>query len=166
MTKVIAFHGHPGSADLLRRDMGDPEWVDVFFEGHDLDEAVELVNSEDKVILVGYSFGGDLIACMTCHCRNIVGAVLYESPLLKPVIPKGNFPVCMIWNRFGRQSWPASVRSSQAWCKQGRPFVDLEGRGGHVRFTWRWPFLGHAWDQRLNSEIERFVQYAASLGQT
>lgn len=156
---VIAFHGRPGRPGILRRDMGDPPWVDQYFAGHDIDAAANEIDRHCRVILVGYSFGGDLIARLTHRCSNVVGAVLYESPLLEPMLPRGHFPVCMVWNDRGRRHWPASQRSCLAWDLPERIFVPMNGRGGHVRMTWRWPFVGHAWDQSLNGQVETFIQF-------
>lgn len=156
---VIAFHGKPGGAAMLRRDMGDPDWVDHYFSGHDLVDAYSLVESNQGSILVGYSYGGDLIGRLTNVCTTIIGAVLYEAPLFEPTIPLDDFPVLQVWNRYGRESWGDSQRAKKFWDGPFREVVEMRGRGFHVRLTWRWPFLGHAWDRDLNGEIKKFVSY-------
>lgn len=159
---TIAFHGRGGTPAMLRRDMGAPYWVDHYHRGLNLQQAAKLCAGHGRVFLVGYSAGGELVAKLT-HClANICGAVVYEAPLREPLVPSGTFPVCMVWNSRGRLGWPAGQRAAQLWDDPARVFVPMQGTGGHVRLSWRPPFISHAWDQKLNAELAKFYDYCSN----
>ncbi|MEM9369275.1 MAG: hypothetical protein AAGD07_25115, partial [Planctomycetota bacterium] len=133
---VVAFHGDFASPDMLRRDAGDPVWIDHFFDGHDIDEAIDFCGKFRQVVLVGYSRGGDVVAAVSQRMSHIVAAVLYESPA--NYVPVGRFPAMLIWNDRGRRRTRAAQESNEKW-KRNRETTELSGSGRHSRLIWGWP---------------------------
>lgn len=153
---VIAFHGKPGRAYILKRDMDNPPWVSTYFAGHNVEAAEELVHSTESPVLVGYSYGGQVIADLSNKCKNIIGVVLYEAPLYGPCNPY--MPVMQIWNNKGRRHWPAARRSRNLWsCAE--TYMEFVVPGKHIRFTSSWPFLGHDWNTDVNDLISVFLEH-------
>ena len=161
--KVIALHGDYAKPADLRRDMGDPDWVDWYPAGHDAVNIRNLINSSgwqnEPLVLMGYSKGGSVVGDLSHILDNIVGAVLYESPLMSPEDPGGTFPVLWIRNNYQ----PAVGRAFELWqtyCAwaENHPITKMTGQGRHIRWRFGWPPFGHNWDNSLNGHIERFVK--------
>lgn len=156
--KTYALPGDFASANDLQRDMGDPPWVDAYVDYRSPFE--EDMARQDAVCLVGYSRGGSVIGRLSLTLPNIVGAVLYESPLFGVDEPGGTFPVMIIWNSHSAprrtiEAWDALQR----WRSRGRQVRLLSGRGRHIKPVWR-PrtlFVGHGWDVSLNDTIGEWV---------
>ena len=151
---VVAFHGQTfgvvNGAKRLRDDMGNPAWVDHFFKGHNVLDAIMKCREFDSVYLIGYSKGGQLIAALTHHVTNIVGACIYEAKVKQhPLIKNGHgdFPVIQFWNsRSGRAHWKAGKESTDAWIR-GRTYYRqrmIFNDFGHTR-----PILRHNFDERV-----------------
>lgn len=160
MIATIAFHGDFANGKILRRDMGDPEWVDLYYEGHDLPLATRVCSAFDTVVLVAYSFGGSLIGHLSHVLTNIAAVVLYESPLMGIDEPAGQFPVLWVRNDYKstRRREKEFAATLVAW--QADHNVDkMTGNGRHVRFACGWPPIGHAWDRSLNSSIRDWMKY-------
>jgi len=156
--KTYAFHGDFASASDLQQYMGDPPWVDAYVD-YRSDFAAGIAQ-QDAACLVGYSRGGAIIGNLSLSLTNIVGAVLYESPLFGVDEPGGTFPVLIIWNGQSRkrrsiEAWDALQR----WKSGGRSVTMLEGSGRHTKPVWRPStlFRGHGWDVSLNDQIGRWV---------
>lgn len=183
---VIAFHGWGATPSDLRQDMGDPSWVDHYwpyeygrrsiFEGDDTagdmssvaweagslmrhsvtDEQHRKLLSYRRLVLVGYSLGGSLIGELSLGLPNLVGAIVYESPLLGTVSPGGRFPVCIVWNAGSRKAGTReALRATQAWKAGGRSVLEFEGSGGHTRYVDRRSTFNkaHNWNQSLNARL-------------
>lgn len=166
MTYTIAIHGDFATPEMLAQDMGDmSDEVDLFHHfnykrpiqfSHQLDQLCRTIKEKGEVVLIGYSHGGSIIADVTEYlAREIVGAVLYESPVLRSDYIYGTFPALMIWNDNGASK---GIRSNQAdrskrlW-KKNRLVTELEGSGGHMKTN---P-IGHCWDQSLNGKIRDWL---------
>jgi len=155
MTTIItaALHGQYATGKMLRRDMGDPTWVDYYVHKIGKLTSAELQRLKPPLILVGYSLGGSVIADLT-HELDLVGAVLYESPLLNDTIPAGTFPVLWIQNDYRHKTRrKREMDSSLAGWKENHQVTQLTGSGRHIRGVIGWPMWGHAWDQTLNDKI-------------
>jgi hypothetical protein len=164
MMKTYAFHGDFASATDLQQDMGDPPWVDAYVD-YRSDFASDIAQ-QDAACLVGYSRGGSIIGRLSLSLTNIVGAVLYESPLFNVDEPGGDFPVLIIWNRHSRrrrsiEAWDALQR----WKASGRSVTMLEGAGTHIKLVGRPStlFLGHGWDVSLNDKIGTWVRSLSTV---
>lgn len=170
MAIVIALHGAFGNGRMLQEDCGDPSWIDYYHDYHSLGELIQFTSRFSAVIVVGFSLGGSRIGSLTHYAKNIVGAVLYESPLLRTDTvgtASGNFPAMIIRNDQGK--WMESSRDAaewedtvRQWNATGRPVEYLEGHGRHTKrvprswFPW-WSRLGHGWDVSLNDQIGHFI---------
>lgn len=157
--KTYAFHGDFASHDDLQKDMGDPPWVDEYVD-YRTDFEYQIAR-QDAVCLVGYSRGGSVIGQLSLSLKNIVGAVLYESPLFGIDQPGGAFPVLIIWNDRSRrrrsiEAWDTLCR----WRAGGRSVTMLQGSGRHTKLVRRpsTMFIGHGWDTSLNSTVEAWVR--------
>lgn len=168
-TLVIAFHGKPfpwakdlDLSKILERDMGYPSFVDLYFPGFDLTSAARLCRKADFVYLIGYSYGGAMIAGLTHRLGNIVGATVYESPVLEdeglvPALPTAgdanDFPVMQIWNRKIRRPNQAN-RSKHCWAfnRSNNEMVQTDAKG---HFRWFPP--AHNWDTGVNAHIARHI---------
>lgn len=156
--KVVAIHGDGGSARIMRRDMGDPSWVDRYLDWNgQVDAALKLAWGGD-IVLVGYSRGGAHIAGLAEHLPNIRAAVIYESPDPGMESVPGNFPALLIWNRRGRGSTYQGSMSDAAWIHSRHPVSRMIGKGRHTKFVFGWPPIGHGWDKSLNPEIESWIE--------
>lgn len=169
MHVVVALHGDGGSGDTLRRDIGDPNWIDLYPDWKSPSWSLEknikvlsdqLIDLKTNLVLIGYSSGGSVIARLTEKAevrRAILCAVVYESPVLSGNAPPGNFPVLMIWNKKGRLSRAiyssAAIESMECWC-ENHPVRLLIGQGRHAKLL---P-PQHMWDQQLNSKIESWIK--------
>lgn len=158
---VIAFHGDMlpfmNGAQRLRDDMGNPSYVDIYFRGHDIAEAVRMVMDCEQVYLIGYSRGGQVVAELASllHSR-IAGACVYEAPVKEH--PKGDFPVLQIWNQGSiRRHTRAAELSRTAW-QAGRTetYVEavLPNQIRHTKF-----FLRHGFDPAANVLIENHIDF-------
>lgn len=165
---VIAFHGQTlklvNGAKRLREDMGDPAWVDHFFRGHNLLKAIMKCREYDNVYLIGYSKGGELIATLTHHITNIIGACIYEAKVNQPPLIKnghGDFPVLQYWNsQSGRAHWTAGRRSTELWSR-GRTLHrqrTLFNDHGHTK-----PVLRHNFDELAVSGVYRHLGLCTEL---
>lgn len=156
--RVIAFHGGYLSPESMRRDMGDPAWVDQYLPSADAAAIAEVLPTDRPLILIGYSLGGSLIGHLSNRMSNIVGAVLYESALIGIDSVAGSFPVLWIRNRYKstrrREREFADTRA--AW-KKGRQFDEVTGTGRHVSWRFGWPPIAHAWDRTLNPLIAEWI---------
>lgn len=161
--RTIALHGDYGTPEMFRADMGDPTWVDEYFDGKgwryygkSLDKLVETIKS--PTILVGYSRGCAVIAELTripMVSHWIRAAVIYEGPVNVPSCP-GTFPVLQIWNNRGALKRPMRIDdciySMQCWSS-GHPTTLMIGNGKHMQLN---P-PGHDWDRSLNNRIEDWI---------
>jgi len=154
---VFALHGGGLSAAAMRRDMGDPPWVDCYVEGDDMSEVLASVGID--IVLIGYSLGGSRIGELSQLLpSDIVGAVLYESPLLGLQSTGGNFPVLWIRNQYRstEKREREFSRAERIWSST-HPIQRELGEGRHVRWRFGWPPFGHAWDRSLNPVIADFI---------
>lgn len=154
---VIALHGDWMDGKKLRRDMGDPEWCDLYPEWKkgDFWQFVDWLSAFTCVILIGYSRGGSEIATLTHYLNNIAGVVLYESPMLAVNRPRGGFPVMWIQNNKSRYRGTEEMMDTRdQWVRQCKDFTAKQGSGRHIK----WFPMGHAWDQSLNVEIAEWIE--------
>jgi hypothetical protein len=174
--KVYGLPGQGARPRDLQLDMGDPPWVDAYVDYRRNPGFVEEMRRQSAVVLAAYSLGGNVTADLSRVLDNIIGAVLYESPLLSDVPPGGSFPVLIIWNdgmleedptlpwhseaaRRSRRRRKEAQDTLEAWRAGGRRVDLLYGRGGHTRWIWR-PrtlFQAHNWNRSLNPLIERWI---------
>lgn len=156
---VVAFHGDFASGRILKRDMGNPVWVNRYHDGLDLYKASKSLISRTDNVLIGYSRGGSLIGHLSiCQDIRIKAAVLYESPLIGIDEVGGTFPVLWIKNAYRRKGWRKKEMDDTEKLWRATHSVDtLVGQGSHVRFTMGCPPIGHAWDQQLNPAIEHWI---------
>ena len=176
MFPTIAFHGDFARPEHLQEDAGDPPWVDLYETYDDTNGyrniatagLVKRLKRFEKVILVGYSRGGDLIAWLSHQLQNIVAAVLYESPVLS-ARPTGRFPVMMCWNEesIRKPKWWQLLKNKRYEIAQNsinlwghnRNSAELHGRGGHIKRVDRPPLnRGHGWDVGLNQRIGNWIR--------
>lgn len=159
MSTVIAFHGGYLTPAAMRRDMGNPSWVDHYLDNDSPEVVANVLRQLDSVTLVGYSIGGSLIGYLSHLLDNIRAAVLYESPLIGLEAPAGAFPVLWIRNRY--ESTPRREKefasTKEAW-KQNHLVTEITGRGRHITWLWGWPPFGHAWDTSLNDWIANWIE--------
>lgn len=162
---VIALHGDYGTPEMLRIDMGDPAWVDTYFDARgwryydkSIAKLVEQINK--PVVLVGYSRGCQAIADLSANpltAQWIRAAVIYEGPVGSAGC-FGSFPVLQIWNnrgalkRLGRID--DCINSMQCWSAS-HPTTLMVGSGMHMRLK---P-PGHDWDRSLNNRIEDWINH-------
>ena len=159
--KVIAVHGDFATGEQLRYDMGDPPWVDHYITAKTFDRFAAQVPQQD-VVLIGYSRGAEWVREVTNFywCSRVIrirGVVGYEP------LAEGNFvavhtiPRLLIHNHRGRAAWTRLGEVSlNRW--RGPNTTELQGKGFHVRLKTRPPFIGHAWDQSLNPQVEKWIQ--------
>lgn len=154
--RTIALHGGYLTPGDLRRDMGDPDWVDDY-----LPTASKIkLPTHTPLVLIGYSLGGSLIGHLSHFCRNIVAVVLYESPLIGLKVVAGSFPVLWVRNRY--TSTAKRERkfddTKRIWQRSHR-VDEMTGQGRHVAWRFGWPPFGHAWDQSLNPLIDIWINH-------
>ena len=165
---VVAFHGSTffwtNGANRMRRDMGDPNYVSHYYREHNIPDFLAEFATEERLFLIGYSKGGDFIARLTHYLDNIVGVVLYESPVLHDGgvcmdYTTDDFPVWMFWNESSRQAkTQAAGHSISEWSKSRTRFtleMKMQGRG-HVDWFSFPP--GHAWDRRVTALIPSMIE--------
>lgn len=117
----------------------------------------------DRVILIGYSLGGEPLQKFS-GIKNVIAFVAYEAPLFDlSKRPYGEAPCLFIRNQFGRgtvnrRRAAIMERSKELW-KKDRPFTEMEGNGFHIKFGSRPPYIRHGWDVELNSSIESWMNY-------
>lgn len=163
--KVIAIHGDFARGTTLKRDMGDPEWVD-YYPNIRCRRYVDLENFIIKInkphILIGYSSGADHIAkyinarYVCTSLPKTMGVIVYE-PMCTVDDIYCECPSIQIWNDKGylhNRKAKAAKLSSETWSRASALF--MEGKGRHF-FRSNYPFFGHCWDQSLNPTLERFV---------
>lgn len=166
---VVAFHGGSpffnsigvglGPEDL-RRDMNDPEWVDIYAEGFDVEEHYkDLKAIESPLILAAYSMGGSVVGHLSNTDLPIIGAVLYEAPLFGTDVVGGDFPVLWIRNEFQstKRREAEFMDTYCVWAKDHDIKV-LCGAGGHSGFRFGWPPITHNWDTTLNPYIANWIE--------
>lgn len=158
--KAFAFHGDGARPSDLQSDMGDPGWVDEYVD-YRSNGWLDRIRAQESVVLIGYSRGGDVIASLSLQLRNILGVVLYESPLFSVAVPGGRFPALVIWNdNSPRASSKAAEEALAGWRAGGRSVDVMVGRGRHTKPVWR-PrtlFLGHGWDTAINHRVEKWIR--------
>lgn len=162
---TVAFHGQYASPEILQRDMGDPDWVDWYaqvpYDTTSREFLADMLWDYDRLILIGYSLGGSLIGHLTAEIptSKIVGAVLYESPLLNTDHVYGSFPVLWIRNKY--KTTPRREQEFETtldtWAEQ-HSIDRMFGTGRHMKFVWDWPPIAHAWDQSLNPYIAQWIK--------
>ena len=162
---VIAFHGQAASGARLRADMGNPDWVtwapDWQRYASADDFAAELGGV--PVVLVGYSLGGDFIARLTRTrlSKWIRGIAVYESPVLSGPPRALPCPCVVIWNNYPpRTAWRRAGKAASiaAWNVQYPHADNLIGRHtAHVLYSWRPPFIRHAWDSTVNPLLRKLL---------
>ena len=160
IVRTIAFHGGYLSPEDLRRDMGDPDWVDEYLPSdyRKVINSGRLIASRGPIVLVGYSIGGSLIGHLSRVLPNIIGAVLYESALIGIDKVAGSFPVLWIRNRYeSTKRREHEFDSTRAAWSVGREMADMRGEGRHVTWRWGWPPFAHAWDTQLNPMIQSWI---------
>jgi hypothetical protein len=169
MTLVVALHGDGGSGELLRRDMGNPSWVDLYPDWKR--NSIDHLRHVDRLIVIGYSSGGSMAGHLTVEhddhgervpaFENIAASVLYESPLIGIDDVGGDFPALMIWNNRGASKrWfrkREAADTQAAWAKN-HPLEVWEGNGRHWEFTHDWPPFRHGWDRSLNNRIRDWIK--------
>lgn len=167
---VAAFHGDFAQPQDLRDDAGNPDWIDEYpsyerITGRTypyLVSGMAELRSRERLVLVGYSRGGDVVAWLSTQLTNIVGAILYESPVLSVHQPGGNFPAALVWNRYSRKSHSVAAEDAcYAWGMGGRHRTLIWGDGKHTRRIWR-PrtlFRAHGWDVELNPLLANWVAH-------
>ena len=155
---VFALHGGYLSAKALRRDSGDPVWILDYLESRDIKELTNQLQNVPDLVLVGYSEGGDIIADLSFTLPNIKGAILYEAAILDPFFPAGDFPVLWIRNDYTTLRYREEIflESKHSWQKN-HPMETMTGKGRHIKFSPRWPFFAHGWDQSLNVRINNWI---------
>lgn len=156
---VVAFHGGWLGPDDLRRDMGDPDWVDAYLKGFNSKIHYQNLKTIDRgLVLIAYSFGGNVVGNLSNTDLPILGAVLYETPLIGINSVGGNFPVVWIRNEFeSTQRREAEFGSTyQLWAKN-HPIEQYCGAGGHSNFRFGWPPFDHNWDTTLNPFIKSWI---------
>lgn len=167
-TTVVAFHGSPGTPSMFCADMGDfARQVDEFPKWQGVTQAFDHLLRKHQVILIGFSKGGERATQLANLLPNVVGVVLYESPLPRvtmscdPEQPvTATCPALLLWNRNGRQNWDRCYELSKAWANRAEgDTTTLYGQGRHTRWEWKWPPLRHNWDQQLNFKIGVFLEY-------
>lgn len=164
--QIIALHGDLATADMLRRDMGNPAWVNHYYNAggwRNIDAKIELLTHfirllEEPVALVGYSRGGSVIARLSHTIPHLIKcAVVYESPVKDSDGCGGNFPVLSIWNDRGAirrlHRIDEVLHSINCWSI-GRRCEIMVGSGKH--FTLNPP--AHSWDRSLNNRIEDWIK--------
>ena len=173
---VVAFHGDFANGEMLREDMGDPDWVDWYVDHQgrgrrDLpdEEIIEELPS-GPLVCVGYSDGGDTVARLsTLIPERFVAAVVYEAPVVSVPAPGGDFPVLSLWNYGSRKAQSELADEAvRKWAYGRRDFSIHFGKGRHTKWVWRNPWwlgrrLGHGWDLELNPYIHRWIREKAGL---
>jgi dienelactone hydrolase len=157
---IIAYHGFGGSAQMLREDIGSIDLDIHFSDACNVRRARREIErlGVSELSAIGYSRGCRIIADLTCLMPQVFQrVVLYEGPLGRMKAARGNAPALIIWNDQGRGHFPAADEMEIAWNRGGRHVEYLDGIGGHVRKD---PELGlrHAWDQKLNRKIVKFLE--------
>ena len=157
---IIAYHGFGGTAQMLREDIGSIELDIHFSDARNVRAARREIERMEASSLsaIGYSRGCRIIADLTCLMPEVFQrVVLYEGPLGRMRAAGGNAPALIIWNDLGRGHMVAAEEMEIAWNRGGRHVQHLQGIGGHVRKD---PELGlrHAWDQKLNRKIVKFLE--------
>lgn len=170
---VIAFHGSilpfMNGAKMLRRDMGDPEFVDHYFQGNDVEKAIRFCSQFERVFLIGYSKGGSTIGTLTHYlCKTrIAGAVLYESPLLEvssipTSLPSDDFPVWSLWNASSSRKDSREGRDTvYQWERNRSKFTYIPGLHGKGHLQWFPP--AHSWDKGINKHIQDWINSTSIL---
>lgn len=156
----VAFHGKPGTPKWLQYDIGNPSWIDYYWN-YDSD-TIETLRKEKSLVLIGYSWGGSYIAELTRQLNNINAIIIYEAPLLHGS-PTGNAPVLIILNQYNMT--PARrkelYKAYSIWSI-GREVTELFGQGRHIkRVNDGNRKFGHGWDTNLNDKIENWIDLHA-----
>lgn len=167
MIKAIAVHGDYANGDILKRDIG-VDWIDYYPSCKSSNELkVKIFNylergdkfsDKNHAICLGFSRGAEWIRQImeeeiNLDDKMIISAVAYE-PLALRKVPKGKN--LLITNSLGRALWTRlGKKSRDYWLESGANHII--GFGFHIKFTFRLPFIGHAWDQSLNTQIKEFV---------
>jgi hypothetical protein len=157
---IIAYHGFGGTAQMLKEDIGEIDLDIHFSEFRNVRQArreIERLGSSE-LSAIGYSRGCRIIADLTCLMPEVFQrVVLYEGPLGRMQAAGGNAPALIVWNDLGRRCLPAADEMEIAWARGGRHVEHLRGVGTHIRKD---PVLGlrHAWDQKLNRKIVKFLE--------
>ena len=161
--KVIAFQGQGATPRMLQKDMGDPDWVDMYWDYRNPYFRLQ------RFIGVCYSISGSILAKHTLERRFrelMVGLILYECPILDDIIPLGDFPILSIWNErsFMLPSRKREMDDSIKRWSLNHPVEVKKAYGGrgllfrHLEPKPYWPFVGHAWDRGINSYAQEWVE--------
>lgn len=163
--EVVGFHGDfaavfGNGGDKLRRDAGNPQWLGYCpnWKRHKRRGTTNLLLESLRFapfIGVGFSKGGSFTAELTHYLGNMVGAVLYESPMLTVDAPRCNFPVLWIQNRNSLYKNTREMEDTKRqWASRASSFTELWGNGRHMR----WFPPGHGWDRSLNPLIHSWIK--------
>lgn len=176
MGTVFAIHGDFG-ANRLRRDMGDPDFVDYYLnwsrkdKRSNFNELKNIISSpkfETPFVFIGYSYGGEVINQLMNRYfirKNTVGIIQYESPLFSvpPTKLMKHIGVMQIWNNYTPRS-RVRARNKQVskyfWLnRSGLSVFKITGyTKGHVKFYKTPPFIGHGWDTSINPIIKTWLK--------
>lgn len=173
MVRVLAFHGSPGWSNLLRKDMGDPNWdiSYVSWKKLSLETIIDMIDQD--TFLLGYSAGGEFIAQLTYHVSRIAGIVVYESPLRNGPPRAIGCPVLWLWNDYEPRTARRrheKIKSYRWWRDRFNMTTAIPGLTGwktstpiygHTKVVPYFPFIGHGWDISLNPHIERWMNQNA-----
>jgi pimeloyl-ACP methyl ester carboxylesterase len=155
---VIAFHGQGGSGQWLREDCCEFYLIDYYFDGFNVAEAIRFCDQFDRLILVGYSRGGQLAAKVAIVLKDkMAGIMLYESKPLKGFGKvTGDYPALIVWNDQGRGDSAAGRRTDSQWSTH--PFQRRIASGKHLkRVPGRRPAVGHGWDCASNEMFAKII---------
>ena len=156
---TIALHGDFANPTILKQDIGPKIHVDIYFDGLNPIKLIKLIQTiSHPVHLIAYSKGGYVIAQATQIIHNLIKtATLYETPVLDTTHIPGNYPILIIWNTNGRRRTKEAKKSNELWTKN-HPAQHLTGKGFHTKIKLNsWPIIRHGWDQKLNPQIQNFI---------
>lgn len=159
MTKVIALHGDWASGERLRKDMEDPDWVDLYLDWQYQNVIHCISDCPEDVILVGYSRGACMISDLAeLFPDKIKAAIVYEGLPFEHIKTNepisGTFPVMFVVNMYSRKRKIIERRQAIRLWEEHHPVEYQIGSGVH----WKFFPLGHNWDTKLNPRFGEFIR--------